>query len=724
MPDHRRSRLLVLAAVAAFTAAATRAQHPWPADRVITDVPVAGEVWAATALWKAGFDARGATFVPFLGSDVPSRPATFALRAARCGGVPLRVGEAEPRLLDQRVTFDRGDVVEYYDLRQHGIEQGFVAARLPNRGALELDVAVATALANDSDAHGHAFVAAEGGVRYGHAVVFDAAGARQPIAVEWTGDVLRLTVPAAFVAAARLPLVVDPLLSPIQSSPTSPKPMSEVDLAYDHSLGSFFACYEHAFSATDHDVYVLRLDTNLQVLGSVTIDYTTAWWARPRIATLEAHDVVRVVAETSTGNVAPYAVMSRAFAGTATVAGAVETYGVAASTNSREPDIGGDADPIGPSKFLVAWSSQWQFNASQLAVQRVAADGAISGPAGIPSGITRVLRPAVSKTCGDAAGGPTGWAIVYRRYVDGAPDGELCLSLIRRDGAILDPAGPYQFFATLGPTTPNAGSEWDVSSPTSHALGHAFLCTEGRVDPGTGRGAIRGHAFDFGGNVLVGDAVLVGGFVDRRRPAVDSDGCRFVVANDSVYSASDRDVRVAAVALVGGQLVVHDEAIVSTALDLDTQPAPCAMRGHGTNDYGLAWIHQANGAWSLQAQRYEGAAAGSGFASRNTGCGNLQAFALGSSALGETFGVGLSSAGGIAGLLVGSPINAPISPCPGCTLGVDGPLLLGAPLVVVTPQEPALVGAVVSFQGVHLPAAGAPCLGQFELSNTIDVTVR
>src|SRR5687767_15565563 len=85
-----------------------------PDDRVLTDVLEDGTVWAATRGWKAGFAANGATFVPCLGSEVPSAPTTFRLHAARSGELPLTLGDAMPSLAGERVDYVRGGVCERY----------------------------------------------------------------------------------------------------------------------------------------------------------------------------------------------------------------------------------------------------------------------------------------------------------------------------------------------------------------------------------------------------------------------------------------------------------------------------------------------------------------------------------------------------------------------------------------------------------------------------------
>ncbi|MBL8753775.1 MAG: hypothetical protein JNK15_10785 [Planctomycetes bacterium] len=699
------------------------ADLPWPTDRVLTDAPGDGSIWAMTAAWKAGFDDHGAVFVPFLGSDVPSAPTTFTLRSVRAGDASVAVGDAMPQLDGQRVSFARGDVVERYDLRQAGIEQSFVFANLPNRGELQVEIAVQTALEHRLDGRDHCFVGAAGGTRYGGAIAIDARGERLPIVTAWTGEALRLTVPAAFVQSAELPLVIDPLIGTLWSLPTttSAVALSSTDLAWDDSLQQFFVTYERAFSLTDHDVYVAWLDASMQPQGLLTIDFTSTCWSRPRVATLEAHDVGCVVAETSTGNVSPFNIAKRRFfGGVAPTTMPVQSLSAIGNIDRTTPDIGGDADPTGPSNFLMVFSySDTTTGEGGMSGSTFNATGTEIAYAPLNNALGSELRPAVSKHCGAPGSPNAGWSIVYRHEVPGQITGCLMHSFVYRSGQKrTNPAVAVQ----VGPTTPNAGSDWDVSPPTTGSPAN-YMCVERRLDTATLLHKLHGHVFTDTGAAVLPSSQLLTSTNNRANPVVTTDGTRFVVANSTEFANNDHDVSVHTWALVGGVLDLHDFAVVSYSGDADVHPAVCAMTGTSHNDYGLAWIHQSGNQWSVQAQRYFGVESG-GFTTRTTGCGGLNIFALGSTAIGDQFGIGLSGLGGLPGFLVGPPVTYTLPGCTGCTIGADQILLTGNQVVVTVPVDVGLVGAVLSFQGLQLLAGAGPCLGQFELSDTIDVRVR
>ena len=117
--------------------AAERAAHP---ERVHHDVREDGTQLARGATYKAQFDARGATYVPFLGSRAPrSFPVAFRLESASIGGAALAF---DPRAVPQRrgetIEFDRGSLVEIYELAPRSIEQKIVLHDRPGGGRLVL----------------------------------------------------------------------------------------------------------------------------------------------------------------------------------------------------------------------------------------------------------------------------------------------------------------------------------------------------------------------------------------------------------------------------------------------------------------------------------------------------------------------------------------------------------------------------------------------------------
>ncbi len=725
MPSSLRSAslsFLVFSAAIAPAQSPVSAAVPWPSDRVLVDAPGDGSVWAAASTWKAGFDAHGATFHPFLGGDRAGAAATFALGRARAGAVELTVAAAAPQASAAGIAYERGAVREQYVLGPAGIEQQFVLPWLPNRDELRLDVAVTTSLRHRADDAGHAFVGANGGVHYGAAVAIDARGRRQSLTTTWQDGALQIVVPGDFLAAAVLPLTVDPLIAAIvdATAPSSAE-LSSTDLGFDRTRGEYYLAYERAYSVADHDVFVVRLDAAMQPLGLVTIDITSASWTRPRLAVLEANDLVGVTANVRPAGGAHLEVWLRTFTGVALPGAALQ---VAAHPlyDRCDPDLGGDENLQGPASFLIAYEKfDGSINDSDIAYRLVTSAGAPGPEGSLYAGIGFEQRVAISKSCGSIGGGTEGWALVYCETDYQQTAGQLLVSFVTRQGALRDPVGPTLFGVLTAPTE-NLGKEWDVSSPTTHDQGRTFLCVERVLEPVSGRGQVLGHAFDAFGNAVAPVAVLATPSIDRRNPVVDSDGTRFAVACATVYSATDADVRATTVALVAGALTTQDVGVVSFSADLDDQPALCAANGT-QNRHGLAWTHRSAGTWSQQCQLYRSAGAG-GVTTRATACGGLGINWSGALALGETLQLALPNATGIGGFLVGGPVSVPIPGCQGCVVGADGIAWIGATLAIAVPANPALVGAVLAAQGVRYDPALGPCLGALAFSNTLDVVVQ
>jgi hypothetical protein len=725
----------VAAALAVAVSLAAQSQNPdqaaapaslqFPPDAVLTDHAADGTVWATAATWKAGFAASGTTFVPYLGSTVPSAPATFRLRAVACGGKAVALADAVPQPSDRRVRFERGDVVEFYDLSPQGIEQQFAFAALPERGELRLDLDVATELAAEADGAGWYFRGPHGGIRYGAAVAIDAAGERCAVTCERTAEGLRLVVPAAFVAAASLPLCIDPMIGSSSPFGAGTVELSNTDIAYDHSRGEYFVSYERSYSATDHDVFVARLGSGMNYLGLSTIDSSTQYWGRPRLAGLEAHDQVCVAAEASTGGVSPIVIGLRCLSlGNPPVAQPVVFLSPVVAGDYLQPTIGGDADPTGPGRFLLVYGYRNPVSGDRslhcigftsgfvsIQVQSIQMTGSVEH------------TPVISKTCGGWSGGGASWAIVYRSEVSGSGLGQLRAAVVDRTSMAM-----RSFSGTnslpLGLQTLNLGTQWAVSSPTDQALGRRFLCVERPSNLFQTTTPLLGHLFDAAGNVLQTNATIASSQTDNRQPAVDCDGIRFGVAYTVRLTATDADLRCATFGMVGNQVVAQDTAVPSYSLDYDAQPAICAARGGAHGLHGLAFVRSSGSNYELRTQAYAGVAAAGGTGTRNTGCGGLTSTASGLPWLGESMTFTLGDTTGLPGFLLGLPTSQPVPACPGCTQGVSGQALLGGQVTLAIPPNAVFVGMALAAQGFRFAPSGAPCLGQVQIGNTHDFVVR
>ncbi|MCA8950737.1 MAG: hypothetical protein KDE27_14640 [Planctomycetes bacterium] len=269
------------------------------------DGGVAYGTWAAGARYKVAFE-NGATFVPYLGRSYPAlRPFAWRTRSVRIGETEVAVGAPRFRHGDYRAEFDRGGVVEAYDVRADGLEQTFVIATRPaGVGDLVIRGDVATELVADARAGEHAavdFRDADGNaiVRYGAATAVDAAGDRQPMTTAFGDGILTLRLDAAWLAAASYPIVVDPLLGNIFSV-TDTDVVEQVDLLRDDvgAQGNNWRVAVRWAAANDADIGLRRFDDDGTGNTLVYSDTTAAWSTPDCSIGLQRHNGIVLLAFT------------------------------------------------------------------------------------------------------------------------------------------------------------------------------------------------------------------------------------------------------------------------------------------------------------------------------------------------------------------------------------------------------------------------------------------
>ena len=135
---------------------------------VIFDRPTdVGDLWAIGHTWKASFDRDGTTFIPFFGSDAAQNyPIRIDLAEASVGGQPLELSHAQPKRKGSSVRTERGALTEVFDLGLRQVEHSFVFEMLPNRGAITVELSIATDLTSSVVDGGVAFANEHGTVWY------------------------------------------------------------------------------------------------------------------------------------------------------------------------------------------------------------------------------------------------------------------------------------------------------------------------------------------------------------------------------------------------------------------------------------------------------------------------------------------------------------------------------------------------------------------------------
>lgn len=701
-----------------------------------------GALLAAGPDYRARFDAAGAHFTPFLGSDAERVwPVTFRLSGAEVAGQTLPVHAAAPVRSDDVVAFERGAAAELYELRADGVEQRFVFRSLAARGELRLHIDVATELAAGRSGDDVTFTGPRGGVRYGKAVAIDGVGRRAVVTTELVDGDLELVVPAAFVEQAKMPLVVDPLVSAMQVVAASFVQLGNADYAFDPISDVWLAVWEYAFAASDYDVYAARVDQGGATVGAtIVIDSGGDSWRKPRVAYNAAANKFLVVAECDDAASSPWIGGRIVTISGGNVAVGMERTIARSGLNGApigsftNPDVGGD----GADNGLGWWPVAYEYSTGgerDVHLRCVASDGSLQGANATLVATTAYDErgPRLSKSNGQGALATQRWGLVYERRTNtsGSDVARLWCSLVDRDGSLRPLLGQPTWMISDSVVT---GRTWDVSSPTDDLGGSRHLLVVESKPTATDGYDLFGILFDdlgVGGSPV--DLSAMSGMPasalakNQRAPAVDSDGTRFAVAFAYDYSATDEDVWVSTFARSpAGNLVVHEawESLGTSTL-VEDQPAICSRRT-GTGQAGrylAGYLRSDVASWGLRAGIYEGLAAGT-VIGRGTACGTVAMTVTGAAGLAMPVEFALQGVTGIGGFLAGSPAFAAVPGCPSCAIGTTMDVIVaGSTWTLVVPNNTAIVGLTLAVQGFQIAASG-PCLSQIHATNTYDITIR
>jgi hypothetical protein len=524
-------------------------------------------IWAVGDTFKASFGREGATYVPFFGSRAPrSHPILFRLAALRADGAEIALDAATMPVRDgDRIVFDRGAVLEVYDLSVDAVEQSFVL-RAPLAGELQLDVAVGSDLLRASDAQGLVLESASGAVRYGRAFAVDGRAGRTDLDSGWSEEGIRIVVPAARVAAASWPLVVDPVITTfavddgvaVDGSP---------DAAFDVSTSRWLVVHERVVSATDVDVVYHLLSSDGTPIDSGFMDPTTIRWARPKVASNNAADRFVVVVEDGPVGQRRIATCGYHASGSLGINVTIASF----LEDVHDPDIGGDTSALGPSYFCVVWERDYSPTDHDVNALLLQDNGAPFGsllPVAITTG-TLDGRPSISKTCGvNVPGAPRMWNVVWQR-TDALGDADIAGRQIGPTGTLL--GGAFFVDSSAVRTTDPA-----VSSPSTDPLRSYLVVATRQV---IGSHDTDTHAWAMRGSTVVDSASLTAlagapQSEQQRRPAVDCDGALFVVAEqESQPGSPGYDLRVSTFHLVGDQIALG-EGHVLLAGGADSEQLP------------------------------------------------------------------------------------------------------------------------------------------------------
>jgi hypothetical protein len=750
-------RIILLVALAAWAAPLVVSQTvPQTAlsgltfDRVLVDT-VEGVVWARGVDYKASFSEDGVSFIPFLGSRAPRNfPVTMRLEAVTAGGEAVAVERSRAAAAKgHQVVIDRGCMQEIYELGLHQVEQLFRFDRPVGQGSLVVRLAVETELATAAAPEGGiVFSNGLGGVRYGKAVVVDASGRRAEMETLIEDGGVELVVPAEFLAEANFPVTIDPLFVSFgfnmpPASGSSSQTFLNADSAYDVATNRFMVSYEYAYSATDHDVYVVSYSAGQSPPPSsptAVIDTSIFNWAKPKIASNSFSPGFLVVAErTLSGG----AIVVGARSVAATTFGTSPQFQISTGEVGQKsnPDVGGDASGFG--YYCVVWQNNPPGGGFSNVYSRLASDTAAVGTSsilGIVSGLYNDSHPSISKSNRHSSSALQDWMVVFQRTA-GPGNEDIWGQVIQWNGGV--------------------GVELAIdTSSVTHTLPQ--VSTQGEYGPGVRRFVVvyeetTGGPFTIvdtdvvatvvdGASVISGPVNLTTMFGapandDQFTPAIDCDGTRFAVTyteKGSPFASEKGKPYAACIHLNYATTIGLTEVpvLLNGYLGPDESIQICSAwsGGGGQYEYMPAWhVSDAGATFSqIEAALYYGWSSNilggpSGYFNYALpGCGGLSIVMSGYPIINQPISAQLTGVVGTPYMAIGVSIP-PIALCSGCLLGIDpGTMTLFQTdaLSGIVPNEGALVHTLIAVQGADIGATGG-CVGSpsFTLSEEVIITI-
>ncbi len=561
-----------------------------PRDRLYLSAQPDGSPQVRGRTYKAEFTRAGASYIPFFGpAAAQNHPLGLRIASIRSGGEELGFdGSASATRDGSTVRYARGSVVESYELGLDSVEQRFTFPSLPATGELVLRLAVASDLIASAEGGALSFSCADGTLRYGAATVLDAGGASAALRTEIDGDSIVLRVPARFLAAARFPVTIDPVLSvfPVSWQGTSYDDQLP-SIAWDETNQLYCVVFEEAFSASDHDVVCTFQDADGNPVWADYLDATLSdYWARPDVANNNEYDNFLVVAQVGLPSNVARTIHGRLIDAATSVLGPDLLISTAdASGEKINPSVGGDPYASGTVNYAVVWQRIYSAGSDDdIHYRYVDPTGALVGMGtGVIDNSANTLdrRPRISRSCG--AGGLH--HVVWQREF-GPTDHDVYAAELDFQGSVTIGSTPVAY---------SAGDETASGVASCLDVGGQWLLVY-ELNFGSDRDVIA--ALMSGVNVV--DSIDLSEFEsfydfgtglyleDQRHPAADSDGSRFAVAYAESYggSTTDYDVYVTTLDVLNGLLMLgefhQNLAFSNTHEDF---PRLCATAGAG----GAGW---------------------------------------------------------------------------------------------------------------------------------------
>jgi hypothetical protein len=728
---------LVLLAFALSVASAESPTPPSPLQApatlpLLTDVDADGSVFARGADWKLACTSAGASWMPVLGSTAPRSPRLgLSPESVTLAGAAVEWSRgAQPRLVGDVVEYDRGPWLERYRLSREVVEQTFVLPAPLGAGELVLRLATGDELVHLGRDGGLVFDAdGRARVRYSDVVVVDANGVRTALESRCADSRIELRIPADVLAAARYPLVIDPVIDAFDVDVDAD---TDTDPAIAFTNGVYLVVHEDATSAGDRDLIANRFDFDGVLLDTVGVELSTVDTFDPAVAGANTTFMAAWIHKLSPAS--DPAVRGRRRTATNTSQSA--TFEISTgSTAEAHCDIGASPNPVTHPFFVV-----WQQAGAQTDIvgRRVSTTGSSTAEIVLDGDQNSAINPSVSSFAG--ANGI--WNVAWEATT--VTDQRALYRAVRDDGSFVTAATVAHLNPTgvaVNPDIDGDGAQWilaferlDPNQASARDIGASLYVFDPTHNPPV-------FAQDFSINLSkleLGSADAL----SQTNPVVAAEGNRFTYAyrskNPLLQFPPGLSLASFAFDPENGSEFVFTQSGVSIASGLSAQPQNATMtstRFQAVGRVALAWDQRPGATTDVVGQLHDVLGSG-GVSQQQTGCGSPEPLlaVVGTPALGAPFA--LTPLGAVQPLLaIGPPLSIPLcTGQAGCVLGVNPLLLFAAPAGIAgpLPTEPSLLGFTFAAQVIDVlppgtvgPHCGPPVFSQtFRVSDTRIITVQ
>jgi hypothetical protein len=344
-----------------------------------------------------------------------------------------------------------------------------------------------------------------------------------------------------------------------------------------------------------------------------------------------------------------------------------------------------------------------------------------TNPIALDTSASEESNPTISKSCGQSNGQPAQWIATWQRFYS-STDQDCYGRFVNWNGAL-----PGAVFTVAGSgandTAPSASSPIEANG-----VRYWPVVWETATSPGQQRDILC-RLFHADGSLLASGTVSNNvPNADDRDPEVDSDGARFVVGLTTGTPGYGQLPQAVTMAYLPSNNTFREDGrsgMNTSSLDNYGECNVCADYSGGSSPsprFFVSFSVQANNTFNLVNL---GGFTGSStlFQYRSTQCGSLPITGGGWPVLGQTVTVTAAN-GGLSGTYAGFPSFLPLLQALGCNcwLGVDPGTFTPNPFVWSIPIDPLMVGTTISVQGFTI--TGSQCLGNVDLSDTVDFTIR